>query len=111
MARRKTFAVQFVVFNVIEDTGFYWIHRAFHHPKLYRKYHKVHHSYDPPFRYDLWFNDCPRWRSELTPLLCAPVLGSCSTFYRVFRSRHSAISGIDYRKIRPSSGHEFKNTS
>ena len=27
--------MQFVVFNVIEDTGFYWIHRAFHHPKLY----------------------------------------------------------------------------
>ncbi len=35
----------------IEDTSFYWTHRAMHHPKLFRHFHKVHHeSYDPtPF--------------------------------------------------------------
>jgi Delta7-sterol 5-desaturase len=35
----------------IEDTSFYWTHRAMHHPRLFRWYHAVHHqSYDPtPF--------------------------------------------------------------
>jgi sterol desaturase/sphingolipid hydroxylase (fatty acid hydroxylase superfamily) len=35
----------------IEDTFFYWTHRAMHHPKLFRHFHAVHHeSYDPtPF--------------------------------------------------------------
>ena len=35
----------------------------------------------------------------------------CPKLYRVFRSRRSAISGIDYRKIRPLSVHEFNNTA
>lgn len=33
----------FVLF-VIDDTWFYWMHRAIHHPRLYRYVHKVHHE-------------------------------------------------------------------
>lgn len=33
----------FVLF-VIDDTWFYWMHRAIHHPRLYQHVHKVHHD-------------------------------------------------------------------
>jgi Delta7-sterol 5-desaturase len=35
----------------IDDTVFYWTHRAMHHPRLFRAFHRVHHeSTDPtPF--------------------------------------------------------------
>lgn len=29
---------------VIHDTYFYWTHRWLHHPKLFKKFHKVHHE-------------------------------------------------------------------
>lgn len=42
--------VLFLTFAV-HDTYFYWAHRLMHHPKLYARFHKVHHeSADPtPF--------------------------------------------------------------
>jgi Delta7-sterol 5-desaturase len=45
-----TICLTFFLF-AIEDTSFYWTHRAMHHPKLFRHFHRVHHeSHDPtPF--------------------------------------------------------------
>jgi Delta7-sterol 5-desaturase len=42
--------VLFLTF-VLHDTYFYWAHRLMHHPKLYARFHRVHHeSTDPtPF--------------------------------------------------------------
>jgi len=45
----KLFFFQFVVFNFLEDTGFYWIHRWLHTPYAYNKFHKLHHEYSDPF--------------------------------------------------------------
>lgn len=43
-------ALTFLLF-VVEDTVFYWTHRAIHHPKVFRRIHAIHHeSHDPtPF--------------------------------------------------------------
>ncbi|TNE51186.1 MAG: fatty acid hydroxylase family protein [Deltaproteobacteria bacterium] len=38
-------ALQFVVFMLIEDTLFYWVHRAFHHRSLFRRFHRLHHDF------------------------------------------------------------------
>jgi sterol desaturase/sphingolipid hydroxylase (fatty acid hydroxylase superfamily) len=35
--------ISVVIIVLIHDTYFYWTHRAMHHPKLYRLFHKVHH--------------------------------------------------------------------
>jgi sterol desaturase/sphingolipid hydroxylase (fatty acid hydroxylase superfamily) len=43
------FLAMFLVFNVVEDTLFYWSHRALHHPYLYQHVHSKHHSYTAPF--------------------------------------------------------------
>jgi len=45
----QQFAFQFVVFNVLEDTGFYWIHRLLHTQWLYQNVHKRHHEFTEPF--------------------------------------------------------------
>jgi len=46
-AREMT--IQLIVFNVVEDFGFYWIHRLLHVPYLYNRVHYLHHEYTAPF--------------------------------------------------------------
>ena len=36
---------QFLVCFVFADGLFYWLHRLFHHPLLYKRFHKQHHRY------------------------------------------------------------------
>jgi len=40
--------LSFPVLVLIHDTYFYWMHRTLHHPKLYRRFHHVHHESNPP---------------------------------------------------------------
>jgi Delta7-sterol 5-desaturase len=37
------FASLFILM-IIHETYYYWVHRLMHHPKLYKKIHKVHHD-------------------------------------------------------------------
>ncbi|KAI0482451.1 C-4 sterol methyl oxidase [Xylariaceae sp. FL0804] len=37
------------VFFVMEDAWHYWFHRALHYGPLYKKIHKLHHTYSAPF--------------------------------------------------------------
>lgn len=37
------FVLSVVLMLLIHDTYFYWMHRAMHHPLLFRRLHKVHH--------------------------------------------------------------------
>jgi sterol desaturase/sphingolipid hydroxylase (fatty acid hydroxylase superfamily) len=43
------FLGQFIFFNVMEDTMFYWIHRWFHTRSMFLKYHYIHHKYRAPY--------------------------------------------------------------
>jgi Delta7-sterol 5-desaturase len=36
------------ILMVIHDTYFYWMHRLMHHPKLFRRIHRVHHMSNNP---------------------------------------------------------------
>jgi len=45
----SVFWLQFIVFNIIEDTGFYWVHRYMHTPWAFKNFHSVHHQYIQPF--------------------------------------------------------------
>ena len=38
----------FFIILVIHDTYFYWMHRAMHHPKLYKIFHTLHHKSTNP---------------------------------------------------------------
>jgi sterol desaturase/sphingolipid hydroxylase (fatty acid hydroxylase superfamily) len=71
----KTFTVQFLIFNIIEDSMFYWVHRWLHTPWAYMKIHKVHHAYTEPYSlageiaHPVEFISC-----FLTPMMVGPVL-------------------------------------
>ena len=39
------FVAKMIIFILIEDTGFYWLHRLLHHKAIYKHIHKVHHQY------------------------------------------------------------------
>jgi sterol desaturase/sphingolipid hydroxylase (fatty acid hydroxylase superfamily) len=41
-------ALQLLIFMLTEDFLFYWAHRIFHRPSLYKKIHKVHHEFVTP---------------------------------------------------------------
>ena len=40
--------LQFPIFLIFTDFCIYWIHRALHHPALYKKLHKPHHKWIMP---------------------------------------------------------------
>ncbi len=40
--------VSFVLCLALHDAWFYWTHRLFHHPALFRRIHAVHHDSRPP---------------------------------------------------------------
>lgn len=40
--------ISFALLLFINDTFFYWSHRAMHHPKLYKFFHRVHHESTDP---------------------------------------------------------------
>lgn len=45
----KTIAYQVAIFLVLEDTWHYWMHRCLHYGPLYRRIHKMHHTFSAPF--------------------------------------------------------------
>jgi sterol desaturase/sphingolipid hydroxylase (fatty acid hydroxylase superfamily) len=44
----SSFLWQFIVFYVLEDTLFYWIHRLLHTRYLYNQIHRKHHQFKTP---------------------------------------------------------------
>jgi ferredoxin-NADP reductase/sterol desaturase/sphingolipid hydroxylase (fatty acid hydroxylase superfamily) len=40
--------ISFCLLLFLNDTFFYWSHRAMHHPKLYKFFHRVHHESTDP---------------------------------------------------------------
>jgi len=44
-----TIAWQMVVFLMVEDFYFYWIHRLLHYGPFYKHIHKIHHHHAAPF--------------------------------------------------------------
>ena len=39
-----TYAIlSMVIYSLIHETYFYWMHRAIHHPKLFHRLHRIHH--------------------------------------------------------------------
>lgn len=44
-----TLTWQIIICFIIEDAWHFWAHRALHHPLLYKRFHKQHHSFTSPF--------------------------------------------------------------
>lgn len=66
--------LQYPLFVAFTDSGIYWIHRAEHHPLVYRWLHKRHHKWLVPTPYASFaFNPLDGWAQSL-PYHVYPIL-------------------------------------
>lgn len=83
----------------LHETYYYWIHRWMHHPKIFRKVHKVHHDSLTPTPWTA-FSFHP-WESLLEALilpailLFLPVHISVLGFYLLLMTLSSVINHLD----------------
>ncbi|CAJ0602675.1 unnamed protein product [Cylicocyclus nassatus] len=71
----QTVLLQILFCIVIEEIGFYYTHRLFHHPKLYKHIHKKHHDWTAPVSItSIYCHPIEHAFSNLTPVLLGPTL-------------------------------------
>ncbi|KAL2162747.1 hypothetical protein VTH06DRAFT_6583 [Thermothelomyces fergusii] len=59
-------AAQYPLFVLFSDTCMYWMHRAFHHPLLFRIFHHKHHRYVVPTPFSAYaFDPIEAWIMSL----------------------------------------------
>ncbi|ETN69308.1 fatty acid hydroxylase family protein [Necator americanus] len=60
---------------LVEEIGFYYSHRLFHHPKIYKNIHKIHHEWTTPVSItSIYCHPIEHALSNLTPVLLGPTL-------------------------------------
>ena len=79
---RKEVLFQLPLFFVIEDTVFYWSHRALHTKLLYKTVHKMHHEFKQP--------NC--WAVEYTHIFEYVVTNSISAFLGVILLKSHVVT-------------------
>jgi methylsterol monooxygenase len=71
----STFFCQVLFFTLLEDMITYFVHRMFHHPLLYRRFHKQHHEIFNTLAYSYeYINPIEYAVSDLISNLGGPVL-------------------------------------
>uniref|UniRef100_A0A8C4SAE8 Fatty acid hydroxylase domain containing 2 n=1 Tax=Erpetoichthys calabaricus TaxID=27687 RepID=A0A8C4SAE8_ERPCA len=67
--------LEFFVFGLIEEVLFYYSHRLFHHPAIYRYVHKVHHEWTAPIGVvSLYAHPLEHILANMLPPIVGPVL-------------------------------------
>ncbi|XP_068220269.1 fatty acid hydroxylase domain-containing protein 2-like [Palaemon carinicauda] len=63
---------------LIEEIGFYYSHRLFHHKSLYKHFHKIHHEWQSPISVTaLYAHPLEHILSNMAPVIAGPlILGS-----------------------------------
>lgn len=73
---------------VLHDAFFYWVHRAMHHPKLFRHFHRVHHESLNPTPFAALSFDVPEAlvQSGIIPLtmLFIPLHGGAIFIFLIY---------------------------
>eukprot|EP00605_Chrysophyceae_sp_TOSAG23-4_P000880 GSChrysophyteH1.ASY1.ANO1.971.1 assembled CDS len=71
----STLGWQLLVSLAINDTGFYWSHRALHIPYLYKNIHKQHHQFKQPIaQASEWAHPIEDLFGNIGPTLAGPFL-------------------------------------
>lgn len=95
-----------VVVLLLHETYYYWVHRWMHHPKIFRKVHKVHHDSFTPTPWTA-FSFHP-WEGLLEAivlpviLLIIPVNVYVLLFYLVLMTLSSVINHLDIEIYPPA---------
>jgi len=82
---------------VAHDTYFYWTHRAMHHPRLFRHFHRTHHQSMAPTPFAAYAFDIPE----------ALVMGAFTPLWLVFVPMHDVglLSFMAFMIVRNVMGH------
>ncbi|XP_047044154.1 very-long-chain aldehyde decarbonylase GL1-10-like [Lolium rigidum] len=70
-------AAQLVVYLLVQDYVYYWIHRVQHTRWVYRKAHRVHHEFSAPFGFVAQY---AHWADVLllgVPAMAGPAIAPC----------------------------------
>jgi len=72
----------FVLFAGLTEVMFYWSHRIFHYPPLYKRFHKIHHEIKAPFGIcALYFHPVEHVQAAVEGIAPALLLGSHVSLY------------------------------
>ncbi|XP_013884030.1 fatty acid hydroxylase domain-containing protein 2 [Austrofundulus limnaeus] len=67
--------LELAVFSMLEELLFYYSHRLFHHPSLYKLYHKQHHEWTAPIGIvSIYAHPLEHVISNMLPVAIGPVL-------------------------------------
>ncbi|KAI8055383.1 hypothetical protein BDF22DRAFT_676825 [Syncephalis plumigaleata] len=70
-----TLLVHLAAFAVIEEIGFYYSHRLFHHPRIYKYIHKRHHEFTAPIGcLAIYAHPIEHLIANLAPLFAGPLI-------------------------------------
>lgn len=63
------------IFTLVEEVGFYYSHRLFHHPRIYRFIHKIHHEWTAPIGIvAIYAHPLEHAVSNLGPIILGPLI-------------------------------------
>ncbi|XP_077362064.1 fatty acid hydroxylase domain-containing protein 2 isoform X2 [Festucalex cinctus] len=66
---------ELTIFSILEEVLFYYSHRLFHHPNLYKRFHKQHHEWTAPIGVVATYaHPLEHTLSNLLPVVIGPVL-------------------------------------
>ncbi|XP_047463661.1 fatty acid hydroxylase domain-containing protein 2 [Mugil cephalus] len=73
--------MELAFFSIVEEVLFYYSHRLFHHPSLYKRFHKQHHEWTAPIGVvSIYAHPLEHMLSNMLPVVMGPViLGSHMT--------------------------------
>ncbi len=100
---------QFLFFNFMEDTLFYWVHRLMHFPWFFKHIHEKHHRFDALYGHTFSLNgEYAHWAesflNDLIPLMAGPIICGMTTgttlgmfwVWLIFRQIRSADAHSGY---------------
>lgn len=66
---------EIAIFTLVEEVGFYYSHRLFHHPRIYRHIHKIHHEWTAPIGLvAIYAHPLEHLVSNLGPIILGPLI-------------------------------------
>uniref|UniRef100_A0A8I5ZS99 Fatty acid hydroxylase domain containing 2 n=1 Tax=Rattus norvegicus TaxID=10116 RepID=A0A8I5ZS99_RAT len=90
--------VELVLFTLVQEILFYYSHRLFHHPKLFKKVHKKHHEWTTPIGLiSIYADPIEHVVSNMLPVMVGPLaMGSHLSSITVWLSLVLIVSSITH---------------